>query len=119
MYTDSFPYAQSAWFYYQFLMTTLTNPAGYQVITPAFNDRDRIAYVQKQLQELTDLLDGAEDCKWTYGALIEYTLALGRLEDRELEIPERDKCHKWLQELKALDPARERRWTDLAELIEN
>ncbi|KAF4627376.1 hypothetical protein G7Y89_g10781 [Cudoniella acicularis] len=41
MYTDSYPYAQSAWFYYQFLMTTLTDYVGHATITPNFTQEDR------------------------------------------------------------------------------
>lgn len=113
MYTDSYPYAQSAWFYYQFLMTTLTNPIGHATITPNFTNKDRTEYVTRQLANLTDMLDGAEDCKWIYSALIEYTLSLGKMENRPLGPHEKQDCQAWLAELRSQDPDRSGRWDDL------
>ncbi|KUJ13492.1 geranylgeranyl transferase-like protein type II alpha subunit [Mollisia scopiformis] len=113
MYTDSYPYAQSAWFYYQFLMTTLTDYIGHATITPNFTTLDRSEYVIRQLAILKDMLDGAEDCKWIYSALIEYTLALCQMEEREPDIDEKQDCKAWLAELRKLDPLRSGRWADL------
>jgi geranylgeranyl transferase type-2 subunit alpha len=113
MYTDSYPYAQSAWFYYQFLMTTLTDYVGHATITPNFTDEDRVEYVIRQLAILRDMLDGAEDCKWIYNALIEYTMALSQIEAREPSLDEKQDCKTWLAELRQLDPFRSGRWDDL------
>jgi len=113
MYTDSYPYAQSAWFYYQFLMTTLTDSVGHATITPNFTQEDRIDYVTRQLAILKDMLDGAEDCKWIYSALIEYTLSLCHMEGREPDVDEKQDCQTWLAELRKLDPLRSGRWDDL------
>lgn len=110
MYTDSFPYAQSAWFYYQFLMTTLTDSVGHVTITPNFTNDDRVDYVLKQLEILRDMLDGAEDCKWIYDALIEYTTALWVMQGRTPRPEERQDCKAWLGELRNLDPFRSGRW---------
>jgi geranylgeranyl transferase type-2 subunit alpha len=113
MYTDSFPYAQSAWFYYQFLMTTLTDFVGHATITPNFTSTDRAEFVIRQLEVLKDMLDGAEDCKWIYDALIEYTLALARMEERQLQRDEHENCLLWLTKLRKLDTLRSGRWDDL------
>lgn len=117
MYTDSYPYAQSAWFYHQFLMTTLTNTVGHDVITPQFTTADRIEYVKKQLTELEDMLDGAEDSKWIYSALIEYSLALTRMEERQPDPAELSNCRNWLQQLRSLDSLRSGRWDDFAQRL--
>lgn len=113
MYTDSYPYQQSAWFYYQFLMTTLTDYVGHGSITPNFTPEDRAEYVTRQLVILKDMLDGAEDCKWIYNALIDYTMALCRMEERKPDLDERQDCATWLAELRKLDPDRSGRWDDL------
>lgn len=113
MYTDSYPYQQSTWFYYQFLMTTLTDYVGHATITPNFTNDDRIEYVTRQLEILKDMLDGAEDCKWIYIALIDYTMALIRMGERDPEPDEKDDCKTWLAELRKLDPFRNGRWDDL------
>lgn len=113
MYTDSYPYQQSAWFYYQFLMTTLTDYVGHATITPHFTQEDRVEYVTRQLVILKDMLDGAEDCKWIYNALIEYTMALCQMEERTPRLDESQDCKAWLVELGKLDPLRSGRWDDL------
>jgi geranylgeranyl transferase type-2 subunit alpha len=113
MYTDSYPYMQSAWFYYQFLMTTLTDPVGHATITPNFTDEERIAFVIRQLADLQEMLEGAEDNKWIYNALIEYTMALSQMEERQLLPDEKRDCTSWLVELRKLDPLRRGRWDDL------
>ncbi|KAF8856427.1 geranylgeranyl transferas-like protein type II alpha subunit [Acephala macrosclerotiorum] len=117
MYTDSYPYAQSAWFYYQFLMTTLTDYVGHATITPNFTPIDRSEYVIRQLAILKDMLDGAEDCKWIYNALIEYTMALCQIEERDPDRDEKQDCQAWLAELRKLDPLRSGRWDDLDESL--
>ncbi|PSS06720.1 hypothetical protein M430DRAFT_54519 [Amorphotheca resinae ATCC 22711] len=117
IYTDAYPYAQSVWFYYQFLMTTLVDSIGHLTITPNFTDEDRIQYVRKQLVNLGDMLDGAEDCKWIYNALLEYTLALCRMENRPPLDAERQDCTSWLAELRKLDPLRAGRWDDFEKTL--
>ncbi len=113
MYTDSYPYAQSAWFYYQFLMTTLTDYVGHATLTPNFTNDDRTEYVERQLAILRDMLDGAEDCKWIYDALIEYTIALCVMREQDPGPDEKQDCRAWLGELRKLDPFRSGRWDDL------
>lgn len=94
-------------------MTTLTNFVGHGTITPNFTHADRIDYVTRQLAILKDMLDGAEDCKWIYSALIEYTLSLCQMEQRQPSNYEKQDCQTWLAELRKLDPLRSGRWDDL------
>ncbi|RKF72147.1 Geranylgeranyl transferase type-2 subunit alpha [Golovinomyces cichoracearum] len=116
IYTDSYPYQQSAWFYYQFLMTIITEPGGCQVVLD-FTVDDRCKYVRRQLDVLKEMLDGAEDCKWIYNAAIDYSFALCLLENRTLQPEERMDCLTWLNELKKLDPYRKGRWSDLEKRV--
>jgi geranylgeranyl transferase type-2 subunit alpha len=113
MYTDAYPYQQSAWFYYQFLMTTLVDYVGHSTITPNFAAEERIEYVTRQLVNLRDMMDGAEDNKWIYNALLEYTLALCEMEERQPQDDEKEDCKSWLVELRKLDPLRAGRWDGL------
>ena len=94
-------------------MTTLTDYVGHGTITPHFTPEDRAEYVTRQLVILKDMLDGAEDCKWIYNALIEYTMALCRMEERAPDSDEKQDCTLWLTELRGLDPDRGGRWDDL------
>ena len=94
-------------------MTTLVEPTGHATITPNFTLEDRIDYVTRQLVSIRDMLDGAEDCKWIYSALLEYTLAFCQMENRLPRDDENEDCRTWLAELKKLDPLRSGRWEDL------
>ena len=94
-------------------MTTLVETVGHSVINPNFSQRDRIDYVSEQLVSLKDMLDGAEDCKWIYNALLEYTLVACEMEEREPDNKEKQNCKLWLSELRKLDPLRSGRWDDL------
>ena len=104
---------QSAWFYHQFLMTTLMEYVGQATITPNFTQTDRIEYVTRQIQNVQDMLDGAEDCKWIYNALLESTMALWQMEERFPEEDEKNDCKAWLAELRKLDPLRSGRWDEV------
>jgi len=110
LWTD--PTDQSLWFYQQFLMTFLTEDIGKATIIPNFTISDRIEYVKRQLANVKDMLDGAEDCKWIYNALVEYTVALWRMQNR---VPDNEKqdVTLWLAKLKQLDPFRVGKWNDI------
>ncbi|RKF61946.1 Geranylgeranyl transferase type-2 subunit alpha [Erysiphe neolycopersici] len=116
MYTDSYPYQQSAWFYYQFLMTALIEPDLCPIVLD-FNIKERCEYVQQQLEILKEMLDGAEDCKWIYNALIDYTLALRQLQKLEVLSEDKLEFKIWLKALKSLDPFRKGRWDDFEDKL--
>jgi geranylgeranyl transferase type-2 subunit alpha len=111
------PFDQSIWFYHQFLMTTIIDPAAQNIITPNISACERIEYVKRQLTDLRELLDGAEDCKWIYNALLDYTAALWRMKG-ELPPPEvEDDLRSWLAELRKLDRLRCGRWDDMEKVL--
>lgn len=112
LFTD--PYDQSLWFYYQFLMTTLTDPAGYETIVPELSNEERIKIVKSQLSNLNGVSEEADDCKWVYDALLEYTLGYSRLESRAPSSDEKKNCDLWLAKMRKLDPKRSGRWDDIA-----
>lgn len=111
LYTD--PYDQSLWFYHQYLMSTLdeSNHQSASILDPCTND-DRLHYLEQELDNVKEMLDGAEDCKYIYQALLEYS-------QRYLEVEAGNKkvttveIKGWLEELRKIDPLREGRWTDL------
>lgn len=118
LYTD--PYDQSLWSYHQYLMSTLDpkspiNSADYTrktaVLSPV-TDEDRLAYLEQELESIKEMLDGAEDCKYIYQALLEYSR-------RHIELNSRDGSDTkiamagWLTELEKLDALRQGRWQDM------
>lgn len=104
---------QSVWFYYQFLMGTLMEYVGHPTIVPNFTRTDRVVYVNQQLTNLKEMLDGGEDCKWLYIALLDYTRALWEMDERQPQEEEFQDSMAWLNELRKLDPLRQERWDDL------
>lgn len=111
LYTD--PYDQSLWFYHQYLMSTLDpdNKQSTSILEPCRNS-DRLQYLEQELDSVREMLDGAEDCKYIYQALLEYS-------SRYLEIEAGNKMvttvemRGWLEELRKTDPLRAGRWKDL------
>jgi geranylgeranyl transferase type-2 subunit alpha len=119
LYTD--PYDQSLWAYHQYLMSTLdekapVNKADYTRKTAFLKpvtDADRVAYLEQELESIKEMLDGAEDCKYIYQALLEYSKRRMDLGGDDMEEETRQSVAGWLAELKKLDPLREGRWRDM------
>lgn len=107
------PADQSLWFYYQFLLATIISPGAYKIVVPNLSQADRIEYVNGQLLFLTDLLDGAEDSKWIYNALIDCTTALWQIKELPAPHKEKQNLRMWLDELRKLDPLRRGRWEEM------
>ncbi|KAL1879096.1 hypothetical protein VTK73DRAFT_7320 [Phialemonium thermophilum] len=107
------PEDQSLWFYHQFLVSNLTTSVGPTAITPNFTIEDRIAYLTRELQVVADFLEDYNDIKWIYEALLEYTLSLCQLQQRDLDVEERRDLQAWLTKLRSLDPMRNGRWEDM------
>ncbi|EME48920.1 hypothetical protein DOTSEDRAFT_84429 [Dothistroma septosporum NZE10] len=112
LYTD--PYDQSLWFYHQFLMSTFDerNPKAPAVLANV-GRADRLEYLEQELDSVREMLDGAEDCKYIYQALLEYS-------SRYLEVDAGNKelitleMKSWLDAVRKLDPLRKGRWEDMA-----
>jgi geranylgeranyl transferase type-2 subunit alpha len=111
LYTD--PYDQSLWFYHQYLMSTLdeTNHQSVSILDPCTNG-DRLHYLKQELDNVKEMLDGAEDCKYIYQALLEYSQRYLEVEDDNKKVMTME-MKEWLDELRKSDPLRHGRWSDL------
>ncbi|KAI5285464.1 Rab geranylgeranyltransferase, partial [Ascosphaera aggregata] len=93
------PYDQSLWFYHQNLMcnfgvsstiptssssSSFHDHSNKQVIAPSLTVWEKVMYVREEVEEMKEMLDGAEACRWIYLALIEARLLLARLEKKGL-----------------------------------
>lgn len=108
------PEDQSLWYYHQFLMSQLVDHGNRQTIARAFTVHEKAAYVRHEIDEIKDLLEDYASIKWIYEALLEYTLALERLEQRTERGDGRVRdLQTWLAKLRALDPMRTGRWNDV------
>jgi geranylgeranyl transferase type-2 subunit alpha len=67
----------------------------------------------REMVDIKDLLEDYHDVKWIYEALMEYTLALCAMEERDPDDGERQDLKEWLAKLRSLDPMRNGRWNDL------
>ncbi|KAH7320302.1 hypothetical protein B0I35DRAFT_431157 [Stachybotrys elegans] len=107
------PTDQSLWFYHQYLMLNLIEQPEKMAIAPELSVAERESYLLREIEEIVDLLDDYQDTKWIYEALVEYTVALGKIHSRDPNAEELNKVASWLQSLRALDPKRNGRWSDL------
>jgi geranylgeranyl transferase type-2 subunit alpha len=69
LYTDP----TNLWFYHGYLMCTFDPRLAQETMAPNLTNDGRLTYVIKELETMQDLLEGAEDCKWIYQALLQYT----------------------------------------------
>ncbi|UKZ68293.1 uncharacterized protein TrAtP1_009329 [Trichoderma atroviride] len=104
------PEDQSLWYYHQFLVSQIVGDGNGQSITPALTVDEKITYLKREIDEITDLLEDYDDIKWIYEALLEYNLALNRLEGKSGGA---GNLQTWLTKLRALDPMRMGRWKDV------
>ncbi|PSR97336.1 hypothetical protein BD289DRAFT_426151 [Coniella lustricola] len=107
------PDDQSLWYYHQFLVLDLTEHANRPSITAGLSIDDRTAYLSEELAFIRDLLEDYDDCKLIYEKLMEYTLALVAIEQRELREDEKLDLQSWLNKARELDPMRKGRWGDV------
>ena len=75
------------------------------------SNEQRLEYVSNELENLSEMLDGAEDCKWIYQFLLQLCAIYKEL-SKDWP-PERAKMSAWIAELHKLDPLRGGRWVDL------
>ncbi|KAH8647250.1 hypothetical protein BX600DRAFT_420350 [Xylariales sp. PMI_506] len=119
------PEDQSLWYYHQFLMSQLTDHVGRPTIAPRMAVEERVGRVERELEEIRDLLEDYDDVKWIYEALLEYSLALEGLRrgasssaaDDDEVYASRQEIKGWLDKLRELDPLRNGRWHDVEKML--
>jgi geranylgeranyl transferase type-2 subunit alpha len=110
------PYDQSLWFYHQNLMCVFDPAVAPRTMAPNLSTSERLQYLRNEIEDIQEMLDGAEDCKYTYQALIECTLLMSKVAGR-LSTEDREQILSWLSELKQLDPLRKQRWLDFEKTL--
>lgn len=102
---------QSLWYYHRFLISQITNPV--DSFAPALTLADRIACLRYEIAELEDLLDDYDAVGLVYEDLLDYSLALERLEKGKERANVRNCLLSWLAKLRVLDPMHVGRWEDM------
>ncbi|OQD68616.1 hypothetical protein PENDEC_c033G00260 [Penicillium decumbens] len=105
------PYDQSLWFYHQNLMCVFDPSVADRTMAPNLSTSERLQYLRDEIEAIQEMLDGAEDCKYIFQALIECTLLVSKV-GGSLQQDDRDQILSWLSELKKIDPLRRQRWLD-------
>lgn len=107
------PEDQSLWYYHQFLILDIIEYVDRPTITAGLTIEDRASYISQEVIEIKDLLEDYDDCKLIYERLMDCTLALAKLEERNLTEEEVQDLRGWLTKLRDLDPKRNGRWHDV------
>ena len=81
-------------------------------MAPNLTQQDRKEYISAEIDKIVDMLDGAEDCKYIYQALIHLSMLYHSLGNSWPN--QADQIHNWINALQELDPFRAGRWKDLA-----
>ena len=93
-------------------MLNLVRSDGKESFTPGLAQDERITYVKEEIANIKDLLEDYADVKWIHEVLVEYTVALARLQGRQLDDDETEELRAWLGKLRTLDPMRNGRWDE-------
>lgn len=102
---------QSLWFYHQYLISNLEPSSKSDVIVPNLPIEDKIHYVETQIEDLQEMLEGAETCKWIYQRLLDLSV-VGRKLNGHWPV-EPSLVEMWIDKVTELDPLRKGRWQDL------
>lgn len=86
-------------------------------MAPNLTKVERLEYIRREIEEIQEMLDGAEDCKYLYQALIDCTLLAARVEGTLPDGAQKAQVFEWLSELKKLDPLRSGRWRELEQTL--
>lgn len=80
-------------------------------MAPNLTNTERLEYIGQEIEAIQEMLDGAEDCKYIYQALIDCTVLAAKIQG-SMTSEDKGKVLGWLAEIKKLDPLRRGRWVD-------
>lgn len=102
---------QSLWFYHQYLIGNFELVSNVNAFVPDLSIHNKVEYVKAQLEDLQEMLDGAETCKWIYQRLLDLSL-MGKNLQGQWPI-DSSLLESWIGNITKLDPLRKGRWEDL------
>ena len=102
---------QSLWFYHQYLISNFEPSTKPHTFVPDLSVDDKLDHVKSQIEDLQEMLEGAETCKWIYQRLLDLSLMGRELSGRWPVEP--SFVETWIDEVAVLDPLRKGRWGDL------
>ncbi|KAI0910905.1 hypothetical protein F4823DRAFT_561434 [Ustulina deusta] len=112
------PEDQSLWYYHRHLMSQIIGSEGIPTIAPNLTANQKISYLEQEVEFIKDLLEDFPDIKWPYEALLEYTLALRKLQPSAKGEGQDNDPNFWLSKLRKLDAMQTGRWNDVERDVE-
>ena len=106
---------QSLWFYHQYLISNFEARTEVNVISPDLPVSEKLENIRDQIENLIEMLEGAETCKWIHQRLIDLAF-MSKAMTREWPA-EFSAVEMWVDRLLQFDPLRKGRWLDLKEQI--
>ena len=79
---------------------------------PDLTEDERISYLSAEIDKVLEMLDGAEDCKWIYQALIHMSNLYYKIAGERPS--QASTLEEWLQQLERIDTLRAGRWQDVS-----
>lgn len=85
-------------------------------IAPGLIEEEKAKYLSQEIERVREMLDGAEDCKWVYQALISLNVLCKDL----VQCPPvpAEEVKTWVERLVSLDPMRSNRWRELKNALD-
>ncbi|KAL9030630.1 MAG: hypothetical protein Q9196_001266 [Gyalolechia fulgens] len=102
---------QSLWFYHQYLISNFEAAPNANKFVPDLSMNDKAEYVKTQVEDLQEMLEGAETCKWIYQRLLDLSL-MGKKLIGQWPV-QSSLVEGWIANVTKLDPLRKGRWHDL------
>lgn len=96
-------------------MTNLDPDHASQSMAPDLSDDDRQRYLLDEFEKILEMLDGAEDCKWIYQALLNLSF-LHRRVTGSLP-PAANEWEHWINVLIDIDALRLNRWNFMKDIL--
>lgn len=131
LWTD--PYDGSLWGYWRFLLGAVVDPPEEgeeregmkrtpKILVPC-GQAEKEHYLRQELESVRGMLDGAEDCKFIYQALLELAPKYAAVTKHKVDMEDDeasatpDEMEEWLDQLRKIDPLRAGRWNDLGKSL--
>lgn len=110
------PFNQSAWFYHQYLMSTLDSACPKEdAIVLDLTASDRLHYYEQELERIMEITEDFHDCKWVFEALLQYSIDYSKANG--IAPSNQEELRGWLDTLMKLDPMRSGRWRELQDSL--
>ena len=92
-------------------MSTFDPAVADHLMCPSLTIEQRRQYVIDETKKIMEMMEGAEECKWIYQALINLSMLHHKLTGAF--DPPKTQLLEWTETLDDVDPLRKGRWKDL------